>query len=697
MKKYTSFLKILILAVSATFFTGCVQDDKYAEPDLTGYQCLDITPDTQNTLITYKAVRDFYRNNTTVPGNKTYVIPETSTDYIEGYVSSNDESGNIYKTIYIQDKPENPTAGFVLSVDDVSTYTKFPQGSKIYVKLKGLAVGTYGDLIQLGVKDAETTANGVSRIPEKLVGQHIFKSCTIKEKIVPKVMTLAQMVSANDELLGVLVQVNDAEFDRKNLCSTFAPEGTSVDKQINDPTASLTTRVVRNSGFASFANQQLPAGKGTFIGIYSKFNSSYQLYINRLGDLADMTHYPRKDGITSNPCIYDPNSVTSKTVAEVKQLINGTSLTQITGNFAVTGKVTANDETGNLFKYIYIEDATGGIRVNINKTSLYLDPRFKVGKEVIIKLKDLYIGNVSGELQLGQPFGSNVGQIVEVDIYKFFFDSNRPATPVIPTDKKITELTAGDVGKWIRIKDVQFKTSEIGNSYATGGAVRNRLLEDCSGNEIILRTSNFASFAGEEIDDGKGDIYAILSIFNGTYQLWAPKQINADFDNIRCDGGIPSTILFKDGFQSGLANWTTYNIAGPQVWNTSNQGTGANYYAVLNGANVANEDWLVSKEISLTGFNKYSVSYLTDGSGSNQNLVQFLITDSFTGDVKTTNWVTLTGRIDTILTGFGFDSSGRVNISNFANKKVRIAVKYISAPNASATWEVDNIQVRGIN
>src|SRR5690606_37071916 len=245
---------------------------------------------------------------------------------------------------------------------------------KIYIKLNGLALGTYGGLVQLGVKDMApgAAANGVARIPEKMVATHIFKSCEEAKPIVPKTMTLAELGTANDRFLGCLVQIPDAEFDAKVLCSVFAPAGTSVDRQLNDPTTSVTTRVVRNSGFASFANRTLPSGKGTFIGILSKFNSSYQFYITKLSDLADMKHFPRKDGITSDPCGITESDYTMKTVSEVKQLFNG-SLTQITANHLLKAKVTANDETGNLFKYVYVEDATGGIRVNINKTDLYRD------------------------------------------------------------------------------------------------------------------------------------------------------------------------------------------------------------------------------------------------------------------------------------------------------------------------------------
>lgn len=688
MKKYSSFLKFLFVVFASFFITGCVHDDKYNDPNLEGYQCQDLTA-----TLTIAQVKALH-------GSAAYVFPANSTAVMEGYVSSSDESGNIYKTIYIQDSPTNPTHGFTISVDAVSTYTQFPQGSKIYIKLNDLALGTYGGLVQLGVRDAEainTGADAVSRIPESAVPAHLFRSCTIREKIVPKILTLAQM-SANTNLLGALIQVDNVEFTNRALCSNFAPDGVTVDRQIGQGWNStsnqyLNTAVVRNSGFASFANQILPAGNDKFVGIFSRFNSTYQMYINRVTDL-DMKTFPRLDLLTSNPCNIDLTTVTPKTIAEVKQLYTG-ALTQISGTFVVKGKVTANDESGNLFKYIYVEDATGGIRVNINKTNLYQDARFKVGKEVYIKLNSLYIGNVNGELQLGQQFGANVGQIAEADVYKTFFDTNLPISAVVPTEKTITQLTAADVGKWIKIKNLEFINADLGKNYASGSPT-NRTLKDCSGNTILLRTSNFASFAAAEIDGGRGDVYAILSIFNGTYQLWIPKQIHADLDNPRCDGTVPPTKLFMEDFQNGLGTFTQQSISGTQAWATSNQGTGSNYYAVMNGASTANEDWLISKEISLNGYASYFLSFDSDGRATTPgNPLQVLITDNYTGNPTTTTWTTLNAPLDTVLGAFGFANSGLVSLNAFANKNVRVAFKYTNTTTASTTWEIDNVKVLG--
>ncbi len=672
--------------IAALVITGCVHDDKYNEPNLDGYQCADLTA-----TMTLTQLRAKYTTTS-------FTFPDNSTDIVEGYVSSTDETGNIYKTIYIQDKPENPTQGFVISVDAVSTYTNYPQGSKVYIKLAGLSLGTYGGVVQLGVKNGtETAATSVSRIPEKLVPAKIFRSCSVRANIVPKIMTSLQMVSANDQYIGCLIQMDNAEFDSRILCTNYAPNGVTVDRLIRD-NSTATTRVVRNSGYASFANQILPSGNGKFVGIYSKFNSTYQMYINKVTDL-EMTKFPRLDGIASNPCEYSDNGLTQKTVAEVKQLATS-PLTLITGDFVLKAKVTANDKSGNLFKYIYVEDATGGIRINIDKADMFNDPRFIVGKEVYVKLKNLYVGAVNGEIQLGVPFSGAVGRIAEADVYKYFFDSKKAITAVTATEKTITQFTMADVGRWVKIKDLQFIAGDLEKVYASG-QVTNRTLEDCSGNKVLLRTSNFADFAGQVIESGKGDVYGVLSIFNGTYQLWITDILGADLDDPRCDGSVyvPLAVLYKDDFAAGGfgSDWTTVNVAGTQVWNTSNQGNGTNYYAVMSAPlnNPANEDWLISKTVSLVGKTKAAVSFTSDVRYGG-NALQVYATENYTGNPATTTWVLLPAALDTNNAAFGdWVSSGNVDLSAFLGKNVRIAFKYTSTSSAAATWEIDDFKIKG--
>ena len=681
MKKYFSIIRIFILSLTV-FLTSCVQDDVYSTPDLQG-KCQDLTP-----TKTIAEVKTAFANNTA-----------TITDdiIIEGYVSSSDESGNVYKTIYLQDAPENPTQGLVVSVDAVSTYTSFPQGSKVYIKLKGLAFGRYGNVLQVGYNNIDPITNTPTfgRIPEKLVANHLVRSCASKVKIVPKVITLASLTNTStvDPLIGALVQINNAEFPINLLCNIYAPNGNTVNRQIVDPTMTtpINSRVVRNSGYASFAADQLPSGNGTFIGILSKFNSDYQFFINRVSDLN--MKGARLDGTTPS-CTFNTTGKTMKTVAEVKAYFTG-ALAQIPDNAYLKAQVTANDKTGNLFKYIYVEDKTGGIRVNIDMASLYADPRFFVGKQVLINLKDLYVGSVNTEVQLGGFFNGNVGRVLANDVYKHFFQTN-DFTEVVATEKTIAGLTDADVGRWIKIKDLQFINDDLGESYA-GASNTSRTLEDCSGAKISLTTSSFANFASRQIDSGKGDLYGVLTKYNGKYEVWITNPLGADFDGNRCDGS-PAPVfesIFNEDFSGALTNnWTAVSVKGAQVWNIQQFGN-PKPCVVMSGN--GNEDWLISKPITLAGYKNYYLSFETDGRASvPSNPLEVYVTDNYTGSLDPKNWTKLNPTLDSDMSKFApFVNSGKLDISNFAGKNVVVAFKYTSTDTASATWELDNVKVRG--
>jgi len=708
MKLITKYISLFVLTMFV--FNACVHDDEYQTPgDTETYQCADLTPSL--TLAQVKAL---------LPSSLTeYTF--TTDEVVQAYVSSSDRTGNIYKTLYIQDARLNPTQGLTVSVDAVSLYKNYPQGSKIYIKLKGLKLGRYGGLIQLG-KDYYNTEDKITefgRIPERDVASHIFKACTdvpqIEQVITPKIMTISQLTSANDQYIGCLIQVDNAQFGKNVLCQTFAPDAESVDRPINDPTyPTATARVVRNSGYSSFATQTLPSGNGKFLGILSKYNSTYQFYINSNTDL-DMKG-ARFDGVVA-PCALDSNiNYEYITVSKAKQILtSGTLSPQITQNYVLKLKVTANDITGNHFKYFYGQDETGGIRINVDMNDMYGDPRFKIGATVTVSLKDLYVGTIGGEHQIGELFGTSVGRITAGNIYKYFFRNENPISIVTPAERTINQITTADVGKWIKIKNVQFDDSELGKKYATTSGTTNRTLKDCSGSSIILRTSNFAVFGdgnynpygislpatSETVSAKRGDLVGILGYFNGTYQMFINNLDGVQFSNAtRCDGSIyvPPTILFNDDFSTALTNkWEAVSVTGAQVWGTTTFGNPAPC-AIMNGfsgGSNANEDWLVSKAINLSGYTNYTLSFDTDVRYVG-NLLQIFATKNYTGTPSTTTWTQLSGALDTDNTKFSpFVNSGNIDLAAFAGGNVYIAFKYTSTSSASSTWELDNVTVLG--
>ncbi|MEZ4985444.1 MAG: DUF5689 domain-containing protein [Saprospiraceae bacterium] len=95
------------------------------------------------------------------------------------------------------------------------------------------------------------------------------------------------------------------------------------------------------------------------------------------------------------------------------------------------------------------------------------------------------------------------------------------------------------LSRLIVLEDVQFADVDLGSTYALagGGSGRNRTLEDCFDNLVIVRNSDFADFAGTEIPAGNGQLTAVLSVFGSTVQLTLRNTEDVKFTGERCNGG----------------------------------------------------------------------------------------------------------------------------------------------------------------
>jgi hypothetical protein len=208
---------------------------------------------------------------------------------------------------------------------------------------------------------------------------------------------------------------------------------------------------------------------------------------------------------------------------------------EIGNDWALNGIITASDkQDGNFYKEAYIEDATGGLRMVFESTSgLY------IGDSVIVNLKGLYLGDYGDFWQLGGvPYYQASGDIrvggMNMDKYCLKTSINNPTYPVTLTISQAKSTT--NLGKLVRLNDVQFTDEMTGLTWAdaVGLVTENRDLEDCNGKTIIVRTSGYASAAGDMLPSGKGTITGIVTIFNGTYQFIVRDFGEVDMNGNRC-------------------------------------------------------------------------------------------------------------------------------------------------------------------
>lgn len=70
--------------------------------------------------------------------------------------------------------------------------------------------------------------------------------------------------------------------------------------------------------------------------------------------------------------------------------------------------------------------------------------------------------------------------------------------------------------KLVVFKNVSFKEANGKNTFATTDATTNRNLNEF---KVIVRTSNYADFAGDILPMGKVNLTGILTRFNNDWQL----------------------------------------------------------------------------------------------------------------------------------------------------------------------------------
>ena len=90
------------------------------------------------------------------------------------------------------------------------------------------------------------------------------------------------------------------------------------------------------------------------------------------------------------PTFQEPNITVTTTIKDLKAIHTiSNAIDAILGDKIIAGIVVCDDKSGNYFKQIAIQDATGGLLVRLDASNLYTT--FPVGRKVYIKLKGLYI------------------------------------------------------------------------------------------------------------------------------------------------------------------------------------------------------------------------------------------------------------------------------------------------------------------
>jgi len=324
------------------------------------------------------------------------------------------------------------------------------------------------------------------------------------------------------------------------------------------------------------------------------------------------------DDPKSADCV-DPSIIKNKEVADIYAVaINPAVVSGVSNALTYTSDdifeayVVSSDEGGNFYKKMYLQptDGSKGFLISLEGTNLYTK-KLEPGRKVYVKLKGLAFCNPTS-FDNGLTFGAKPTDIYWVDrLGTLDIDSH-----IIPTCTKVDEETIVHGGltvaqaksttylnTLVELKNVQFKSFCSTYSLSTGDTSL-RITDGTT--EIDVRTSKYATFAGNSVPYGNGTIRGVLSKYGSTYQLVLRTERDVKLTNPR----VETVHLPKVGNAMTFSGTLNENF---ESYATTTGGATLPKY--INDAVLGDRYW----DVTLFSGNKY-LQMTAFGSGCNKSL-----------------------------------------------------------------------------
>lgn len=143
------------------------------------------------------------------------------------------------------------------------------------------------------------------------------------------------------------------------------------------------------------------------------------------------------------------------TIAGLKKLyVDAGGAVEIKDHLVIGGQVVSSDRSGNIYRELFLQDATGAICVKIGKSSLYSD--YRLGQWVYVDCAGLVIGAYNGMPQLGVEDESSSNYDTAYIDAQYLIDTHifRGRDDELPAPRTVTEDQLKQA-----LKDGGFKSS----------------------------------------------------------------------------------------------------------------------------------------------------------------------------------------------------------------------------------------------
>lgn len=289
-------IKFIALAFLALTLGSCMGDG-YADPDLTDK--VPAAPYGNNSLREKNviSIADLKTQFASVVNSSTDAYKLIEKDMmIKAVVTGNDVSGNIYNQVSVQDA----SGAIIVGINGSGLSGYLPVGQEILINLKGLYIGNYRKLPQIGGVNTKISDGSLSmgKIERAVWNQH-FKILNPGEAdastVVPEEFDLTKLTDAAymDANVCKLMTLKKVKFASANGTNVWAPDDTNTSLELIDAETgkriNKNNLVVRNSGYSKFANEVIPQGVFDITGIFTRYHNkdydTWQIVLRSTDDL----------------------------------------------------------------------------------------------------------------------------------------------------------------------------------------------------------------------------------------------------------------------------------------------------------------------------------------------------------------------------------------------------------------------------
>ena len=456
------------------------------------------------------------------------------------------------------------------------------------------------------------------------------------------------------------------------------------------------------------------SGSNDYTRLYGDVNGDKKADIT---DVTDLINYLLTGEKAGPEAIHSPNM----TIAEFKakhwqDAIN--YIDTVTENEVIHGWITSSDQSGNIYKALYITDESGaGLTISVNQNGLYND--YPIGQEIVLPMQGYYVGKYNGLQLLGYPQLYAPGNIWQAtflpqSLWESLVELNgwpdperAEVQPVEVTidefqDKSDSETLLKYQSRLVRIKGVRFTDADGYTTYAELTGSSNRIVVDESGNELIVRTSSYADFALLPLPVGTVDLVGLLTTYGTHNTTWQFYLRDIKDVTVVDPGNVPEPIdpvtALDESFEVELpSNWTNIAVSGDKKWYQRFYGFGYAAMTGYMGSQPPFDAWLISPPVDLQNAQDVILTFRSQVNSNGNTTCQF---ETYLLDSTNPSTASIKIKLNPELPvapeqGYSeWVESGPIDLSQWADGVYYIGFRYYSPQDDDyAVWCLDNVKL----